>query len=477
MKLFENKVGRPSNELLKRRKNAKILIIACVVAVLCLVSYGIYSLTSVTGIAKNIKATDAAFSISGVNGGFVYKSKYYAKGKKLALGGTSKANPLGVNVLFFSSSGNTSFNIVGNFGKKMTVPPDKKPIAFSIQGFDTNNKVVSSSNVLVKSSTHTLKMTASKNIRYVKITLSKTGEIIYSTVVNISNLPTIEHKKVTAAAKNSSGEFVQKESGEAKMKFTVTNYSGHTLYYRWFTYKNNVVKSSEVGSKNQTCVAFNKTTTTAEYPLSVTRPRAATLRVYATLNDCRNDNSAKYPRPSTSNRTVLSDIIVRYKLMYTTTNSSGFTVLSSFNKATIGKLIGSQTKSDCKQYAYKYAYYMKHGTTTTGYSPICSTYSNRQSLLNIIKKNIDSGNPIMVFFSNNYGTYKQHWGVAVGYKLNNNGELNNLGQIYFLDPYSSAGYGKKGENVLWAGTAFNSNNVSTHGTMKALKNNTYCYSN
>lgn len=486
MKLFENKVGRPSNDVLKKRKNAKILIVSAVVVVLGLVTYGIYSLTGVTGMSKNIKATDATFKISGINGGFIYKTKYYAKKKTLSLGSTSLNKlkkdeglpinkPLGNNVLFFAATGNTSFNIVGQFGVKMRSPEDGKPLSFSIQSYDSKGNNKGGVSVLVRNASHTLKMTARKEIKYFIITLSKSGKTLYSSMVYISNLPTIEHIKVTAATQNSSGVFLQKESGVAKMKFKITNYSGHKLYYRWFTYKNDVAKSSKVISKNETCRAYDSTITTQEYPLSVTRPRAAVIRIYTSYDECKKDNKAKYPIPSNASRKVLTQKTVKYKLMNTTTNSEGFTVVSRFNKATIGKNIGSQTQSACNVYAYRYAYYMKYGKYTTGYNPVCTTYSNTQDLLNKVKKYVDAGSPIMVFFRNNYGTYKQHWAVAVGYKLNSNGKLTNLSQVYFLDPYSSLGYGRKGANVLWAGQAFDSKGKSLRNTMLGLKNNTYCY--
>ena len=211
--------------------------------------------------------------------------------------------------------------------------------------------------------------------------------------------------------------------------------------------------------------------------MNVNRKRGARIRVYSSLANCTADDNSVLASPTSGNtkRKVMKEFAVKYRPNNTVTNSDGYIVPLHYNKATIGKTIGSQTKSQCKLYAYKYAYYIKYGKTTTGYNPICKTYSSMSNLLSIIKNNIDNGSSTMVFFSNNYGEYKQHWGVAVGYKPNKNNEVTHISQILFLDPYSSVGYGKKGENVLWSGRIFDEKGNNIHSTMLRFKNSTYCY--
>ena len=448
-----------------------IMILCCAALVYLFISWG-----DVSGESKNIATTDAIFSLAGKKGGFIYKDKYYAKGKSVTLGGITSGNKIGSNVFYFAADGESSFTIKGKFGKQMTKPSDKKQIAFYVQTYNSKGVVLESKNTLVKSSTHSLTINSRRGINYVKISLSKAGTVIYTIIAKVGNLPTIEHQSLSGATRNSAGEYVIKTPGEVNLRFKFTYESGHTLYYRWFTYKDYTMSASNINSTNKKCVPLTGNTT-VDYPMNVNRKRGARIRVYSSLANCTADDNSVLASPTSgnTNRKVMKEFAVKYRPNNTVTNSDGYIVPLHYNKATIGKTIGSQTKSQCKLYAYKYAYYIKYGKTTTGYNPICKTYSSMSNLLSIIKNNIDNGSSTMVFFSNNYGEYKQHWGVAVGYKPNKSNEVTHISQILFLDPYSSVGYGKKGENVLWSGRIFDEKGNNIHSTMLRFKNSTYCY--
>ena len=468
MKLFENKIGRPSNDTLKKRRAVKALIVASVVLVLGLVSFGVCSLLGISGVSKNVKSTSAAVYISGKNGGFVYKKKYYAAGKTITLG-TIEKQPANDNVFFFASDGKTTFNIKGNFGKKFIKYDNGYP-KFIVQSYDSSNNVLQTKTTEVKSTAYTLTLTASQNIHHLRIGIIKGGKQVYSQTIKVGTTPTVEHITVSQARKNTAGEFVIEKSAEVKMKFKLTTTSGHTMYYRWFTYIGYTLKSSEVVSTNETCVAFNKTTTTEEYPMNVNRPRAGMIRVYATKEDCKNDTKAKYPSPSSNgkvnvNRSVLKEKVVKYKPAYTTTNSSGFTVIEKYDRKKLSNAIGSQKKYVCFTYALKYGAYIL-GKDYSSDSDSCGAFGatnhkakNAAEIYAAIVDNIDRGKPVVIHVYMNE-EHPTHWVTVVGYKRNAKGEVNSFDDIWIVDPYSSVDYGVKGDNVLWDGKASDRKNVS-----------------
>lgn len=468
-----------SDKVIKRGKRLLVVMLAIILLASCsCIAYVIMSLTGVTGESKNAKklaTTDAVFSITGKTGGFIFKDKYYAKGKTVSLGGISAGTKAGSNVFFFAADGQTTFNIKGEFGKKLVLSSGKSMI-FYVESYNAAGSVMESKKKKVTSNSHTINMVSKKGIHHVKISLVKDKNTIYTLIIKVGNLPTIEHKSLSGASRNSSGEFLVKNIGEVKLRFTITNESEHPLYYRWFTYKDYTMSASNINSTNKKCVLLNKKAT-ADYPLNVNRKRAARIRIYSSYENCISDDNSKYPTPTAANtsRKVMKEHAVKYRPKNTYTNELGFEVPRNYNRAYIGEKIGSQGKSQCKDYAYKYAYYIKYGKFATSISPKCTTYSSVADLLKIIRTNIDNSSATMVFFHNDYGEYKQHWGVAVGYKPNDRNEVTSLSQILFLDPSSDLGYNKFGKNVLWQGTIRNEKGGYTRNTMKALKNNRYCY--
>lgn len=250
------------------------------------------------------------------------------------------------------------------------------------------------------------------------------------------------------------------------MKFNISNSNGHTLYYRWFTFNDYTIKSSNVVSTNNTCVAFSSKTTTKEYPFNINRPRAGMIRVYASLADCNGDTKAKYARPSSksNNRSVLKEIVVKYRPNNVTTNSSGFTIINKYNRSNLSKTIGSQTKGQCFMYALKYGAYILGKSSYTSNSTSVSTYSavshNATTLSEIysaIVNNVNNGKPVVIHVWNN--SSDTHYVTVVGYKRDSNGKVDSLDDIWVVDPYSNSGYGKKGTNVLWDGKALGRSTV------------------
>ena len=485
MKVFENKVGRPSNETLKKRRTVKTLIVCLVVFVLALCSFLTYTIIksfNVSGESKNISAGGVEVSVAGRNGGFIIGSKYYKK-TEVSLGSnvsiSTKKDAVGSNVIYVASDGKTKLDfktVVGNDLKKKVGGSYSKVV---LQTLNSSGKAIETKTTNIKSNTVTPFITIKKATNKVKISVMQAttngAKQIFSKTINVSTLPIVTPKLVDKATKNSSGVYVVKNNGNNKINFKLDFTSGHTMYYSVFTYNGHTLTSSNVDKTLATCVAFNKSMTTPDYTVSVTTQAAVRLRIYNNLNTCKSDTKAKYASPSDSNKTVIKESSIKYSSKFTTTNSDGYVTPVNYDKAAIGKKIGSQTSSACKQYAYKYAYYIKYGKTTTGYDPVCTTYSNESDLISKIKTSIDNGTALMVFFSNNFGEYKQHWGVAVGYKPNEYNKVTHISQIMFLDPYSSSGYGKKGASILWAGPIFNSDHKNIHSTMLKLKNNTYCY--
>lgn len=197
MEVFKNKVGRPSNEFLKKRKQAKILIAVSVIFVIGILFYGGYSLLNVTGISKNVSASGGTIYISGKSGGFIYSKKYYASGKSVTLGSISKYsnNP---NVFLFASDGNTKFNIKGTFGKKFAKSDVNGYPNFIVQSYDVNGKTLETKTTQIKfAGTHTLTLTASKNIHHIRIGVLKSGKQAYNQTIKIGTIPVLEHNPVS----------------------------------------------------------------------------------------------------------------------------------------------------------------------------------------------------------------------------------------------------------------------------------------
>ncbi len=461
MELFKNKVGRPSNETLKKRTRVKIIIAVAVVVLLgsfSLLLYRALSASDVSGIPKNVGSNEAAFYIAGKSGGFVYSNKYYAANKSIILGTLKKAAS-DSNVFFFAADGKTTFKITGKFGKTVAKADGFGYGKFIAQSYDSAGRTLETKTAEVKSTTVTFDLKASTNIHRVRIGFIKSGKEQFNKTILVGVTPTIEHMLVSRAAQNTKGEWLVEKPAEIKMKFKITSTNGHTMYYRWFTYNDYTIKSSNVSSTNQTCVRFNGTTTTAEYPMAVKGPRAGMIRVYATEAACKGDTKAKYPQPSSggksvTDRRVLKQKIVKYRTKYTTTNDSGFTVLADYDKMLLGDKIGTQREQICFRFALKYgSYILKNGLYTNeqdSYAAYGASdhYGSASKIYSTIVDNIDQGKPIVIhtWLSSKHPT---HYVTVVGYKYGSNNKVDGLEDIWIVDPYARGGnncYGKKNDN-------------------------------
>lgn len=452
MSLFKNDVGRPSNEILKKRRNIKILIIVLAVLAVAGLSYFTYSYVSrnsVSGESKNISTSDAVFYIAGKNAGFIVNNKYYSKGKYISLGSkitmsTVKDN-VGSSVVYVASSGKTAINIKGTFGREFTKKVNGANSTMILQSFNSSGKVVSSKIVKITKSSVVGNLTISSNVRSIKVSLMQQTvsgvKQVYTKTINTSTLPTVSETLVDSARKTSNGVYAVEKNGDNRVKFNINTTSGHTMYYSVFTYKSHSLTSANVEKKNTTCASFSKSTTTPTYSVNVNNMKAISIKVYGDINTCRSDSGSK--ANSKTSKPILTATSVKYSPKYTITNSAGYNVIVKYSRSGIGKNIGTQKGPNCFMYALKYGAYILGKSSYTKNSTVSSIYGatshyakSEKEIYDAIVYNIDRGKPVVIHVSN---SQSEHYVTVVGYKQDLKGNVDSFDDIWIIDPYPAGG--------------------------------------
>ena len=264
------------------------------------------------------------------------------------------------------------------------------------------------------------------------------------TTNNNNSKISISFKDTDGSEKDSSGAYMVLSSGSYTPIVTIKNPNAQKIYYRWFTYKGldastfNWASSCEnTSEKEHTKKDLENlwVDTSGEYS-----KRSGKLKVYSDYNSCNNDGTG------TNNSNVLASSIVNYKYNDPSTNTTGFKFLRNYTNgnatlANITKKIGSQTPSDCYDYALAYGVYIiKNGSGSfdnlkcnsyyhpagdyggsaygaNGSGQYTNSVNGYRNMYDKIKSTIDSSLPIVIRIDNSRaGGSGTHFITIIGYK-------------------------------------------------------------
>ena len=464
MKLFENKVGRPSNEI-KRKRKIFYFIIALVFFSLvgCIVILNV-NFNKILGATTS---NSVVFDIAGTNTGLQFDGTYYAKNNY-----NLTTNKIGNGIVFTSENEDTIINFRARFPKSVYDVGQyklngKKHDYIRFVSYGDNNKVIAKSSMSkVTQSTYSYKFKITKNVRYI------TAEIYSANASDTGASNRMVQKKIRVANRckvtispasgrlvaNSNGVYNVTNYSNYKSNVNIINSSGLPLYYRWFTYSSLNPSKNNISYKG-TCKKFNNKslnvnglglTVSESYP-----ERSGRIKVYENKSACEKDNN------SATYRDVGVGTIKYANNTKTATNNQGFTMLRNYqigkaNLNNLSKSIGKQAPSVCFDYALAYGVYIiknggnyKHPTSSNypanrnAYGSY-ATYStggklnseHYSKMYSIIKENINKGIPLVLWVNNSgAGGSGTHYVTIVGYK---NAKVNNsssfMSNIWILDP-------------------------------------------
>lgn len=284
-----------------------------------------------------------------------------------------------------------------------------------------------------------------------------------STTKSNNSKISISFKDTDGSEKDSSGAYVVTSSGSYTPIVTIKNPNAQKIYYRWFTYKGldastfNWASSCEnTSEKEHTKKDLENlwVDTSGEYS-----KRSGKLKVYSNNDSCNNDGAG------TNNSNVLATSIVNYKYNDPSTNTTGFKFLKNYtsgnaNLTNITKKIGSQTPSDCYDYALAYGVYIIKNGNGNFNNLICNNYyhpagdyggsaygayesgqydnnvTGYKNMYNKIKSIIDSNLPVVIRVDNSRaGGSGTHFITIIGYKDVTINSWNDFKKsVWVLDP-------------------------------------------
>lgn len=265
-----------------------------------------------------------------------------------------------------------------------------------------------------------------------------------STTKSNNSKISISFKDTDGSEKDSSGAYVVTSSGSYTPIVTIKNPNAQKIYYRWFTYKGLDASTFNWASSCENTSEKEHTKKDLEN-LWVDKSgeyskRSGKLKVYSNNDSCNNDGTG------TNNSNVLATSIVNYKYNDPSTNNTGFKFLKNYtsgnaNLTNITKKIGSQTPSDCYDYALAYGVYIIKNGNGNFNNLICNNYyhpagdyggsaygaygsgqydnnvTGYKNMYNKIKSIIDSNLPVVIRVDNSRaGGSGTHFITIIGYK-------------------------------------------------------------
>ena len=264
------------------------------------------------------------------------------------------------------------------------------------------------------------------------------------TTNNNNSKISISFKDTDGSEKDSSGVYMVLSSGSYTPIVTIKNPNAQKIYYRWFTYKGLDASTFNWASSCENTSEKEHTKKDLEN-LWVDKSgeyskRSGKLKVYSNNDSCNNDGTG------TNNSNVLATSIVNYKYNDPSTNNTGFKFLKNYtsgnaNLTNITKKIGSQTPSDCYDYALAYGVYIIKNGNGNFNNLICNNYyhpagdyggsaygaygsgqydnnvTGYKNMYNKIKSIIDSNLPVVIRVDNSRaGGSGTHFITIIGYK-------------------------------------------------------------
>ncbi len=451
------------NENTKNTEKTKNLIIEVCFAIIFVILVAILTVVLVKRYEirreEEIKAEEqeaksvnpiAATGYAGKNGGlFINNSngtKYYSNERWVSSTMLANGN------IITNSNGNTVLKVRTNFSKgyygKMSL------YYYNITTYDVNNKKLVS----------TACKRITTNLQDAEIQIKKNTAYLYRKVYRSSscNSKQVNSTKVSVSA----GPYIIKSDNRSRIttsyngdkNFTYTLYnnnSGREYYYRWFTYKTDLIATDNI-SYNGGCGSFKGTlklslglTVSNKYP-----NRTGMLRIYASKSACQADSNSRLRNGTGSGATIyyIDNATTTYiknepPKVY---NKNGYKLIR-YDHNSMKNTIGYQTETNgnrlgCYSYSLSYGVYIMKPGLAENFKRSCKWNTDPKSFgatkriaknaadeFNIIKKKIDQGIPVSI----NVKTDGEHWVLVYGYKkdvkVTTNTQL--MKSIAYADPW------------------------------------------
>lgn len=451
------------NENTKNTEKTKNLIIEVCFAIIFVILVAILTIVLVKRYeirrAEEIKAEEqeaksvnpiAATGYAGKNGGlFINNSngtKYYSNERWVSSTMLANGN------IITNSNGNTVLKVRTNFSKGYYGKTSL--YYYNITTYDINNKKLVS----------TACKRITTNLQDAEIQIKRNTAYLYRKVYRSSscNSKQVNSTKVSVSA----GPYIIKSDNRSRIttsyngdkNFTYTLYnnnSGREYYYRWFTYKTDLIATDNI-SYNGGCGNFKGTlklslglTVSDKYP-----NRTGMLRIYASKSACQADSNSRLRNGTGNGATIY------YVDNATTTyiknepskvyNNNGYKLIR-YNHSSMKNTIGYQLEKNgnrvgCYSYALSYGVYIMKPGLAKNFKRSCKWNTNPRSFgatkriaknaadeFNIIKKKINQGIPVSIHVK----TDGDHWVLVYGYKIDakvtSNTQL--MKSIAYADPW------------------------------------------
>ena len=454
------------NENIKNTERTKNLIIKICFAIVFVILVAISTIVLVKRYdirrEQEIKAKEqeaksvnpiAATVYAGKNGGlFINNSngtKYYSNERWVSSTMLANGN------IITNSNGNTVLKIRTNFSKGYYGKASL--YYYNITTYDVNNKKIVS----------TACKRITTNLQDAEIQIKRNTAYLYRKVYRSSSC---ENKQVNSTKVSvSAGPYIIKSdnrsrittsyNGDKNFTYTLYNNSGREYYYRWFTYKTDIIATNNI-SYNGKCGNFKGKlklslglTVSNKYP-----NRTGMLRIYASKSACQSDSNSRLRNGTGNGATIyyIDNATTTYiknepPKVY---NNNGYKLIRydhSSMKNTIGyQLEKNGNRVGCYSYALSYGVYIMNPALVKNFNRSCkwntnprsfgarkSTAKNATDEFNIIKKKINQGIPVSIHVK----TDGDHWVLVYGYKKDtkvvNGTQL--MKSIVYADPW----YGKQ----------------------------------
>lgn len=454
------------NENIKNTERTKSLIIKICFAIVFVMLVAISTIVLVKRYdiirEEKIKAKEqeaksvnpiAATVYAGKNGGlFINNSngtKYYSNERWVSSTMLANGN------IITNSNGNTVLKVRTNFSKGYYGKASL--YYYNITTYDVNNKKIVS----------TACKRITTNLQDAEIQIKRNTAYLYRKVYRSSSC---ENKQVNSTKVSvSAGPYIIKSdnrsrittsyNGDKNFTYTLYNNSGREYYYRWFTYKTDIIATNNI-SYNGECGNFKgklklslSLTVSNKYP-----NRTGMLRIYASKSACQSDSNSRLRNGTGNGATIyyIDNATTTYiknepPKVY---NNNGYKLIRydhSSMKNTIGyQLEKNGNRVGCYSYALSYGVYIMNPALVKNFNRSCkwntnprsfgarkSTAKNAADEFNIIKKKIDQGIPVSIHVK----TDGDHWVLVYGYKKDtkvvNGTQL--MKSIVYADPW----YGKQ----------------------------------
>ena len=324
MKLFKNKVGRPSNKTKRNRRIFSAILMALVITLISAASYmlnSIFNTDKLMGLSRAKTVNTPTFEIVGVDTSIKIGDETYNTGEYLE---TNKIGNDLTNDLVLVPKGKTlGFN--GRFPKLFYNGAWKKRFIYKVGAYDNNDNLIGEiKSVVIEKQDNQFNFVINENVKYLKanLFLNIMGYIEYpmlESIVYVANTSDVNKLDInfvdsSRLSLNSKDIFEVPSYGDYSSYAIISNPDKQKLYYRWFTYSTidaSDKKLSYKGDRSDYCVAFNDSKIITKFPLglgvSKTYPgRSGKVKVYLSSEQCKADNNA-------NDNAAIIEKVVRYK--------------------------------------------------------------------------------------------------------------------------------------------------------------------